>query len=446
VKVVLQENNLNGDQTVYIFLTYVTLVLFIYMLKLQSLFGLFVFIFLAWIISENRKRINFRVIFACLFLQLGAAVILLTVPWCKDFFLTLNKVAGALQASTTKGTTFVFGYLGGGAVPFDISDHSNLFILAFQALPLILVVSAISSVLFYWRVLPAIVKGLAFILKKATGISGALGLCVSANIFVGMVEAPLIVKPYISKMTRSELFTLMTSGMATVAGTVMFLYAGFLSHIVDDAIGHILTASIISAPAAILVSTLMVPREKELQSADEEFAPSQNAGSTVDALVKGVDAGVTLLINITAMLIVMVALVALLNMFLGFISPFSGTPLTFQKILGWFMAPVVWLTGIPWSESAAAGQLMGTKTVLNELIAYIDLAHLPANVLSERSRIIMTYSLCGFANFASLGIMIAGLRSIAPDREKDILSLAPKSIIAGTLATLKTGAVAGMIL
>jgi CNT family concentrative nucleoside transporter len=416
------------------------------MLKIQSLFGLLVLIFLAWIISENRGKINFRVIFACLFLQFGAAFLLLTVPWCKDFFLALNKVAGAIQASTTKGTTFVFGYLGGGTVPFDISDHSNLFILALQALPLILVISAISSVLFYWRILPAIVKVLAFILKKVTGISGALGLCVSANIFVGMVEAPLIIKPYISRMTRSELFTIMTSGMATVAGTVMFLYAGFLSHIIDDAIGHILTASIISAPAAILVSTLMVPREKELQSIDEDFVPSQNAGSTIDALVKGVDAGVTLLINITAMLIVMVALVALFNIFLEFISPLSGAPITFQNIIGWCMAPIVWLTGIPWSESAVAGQLMGTKTVLNELIAYIDLAHLPKDALSERSRIIMTYSLCGFANFASLGIMIAGLRAIAPDREKDILSLAPKSIIAGTLSTLMTGAIAGIFL
>jgi len=414
------------------------------MLKLQSLLGLFVLILIAWGLSENRKNIDARAIAGCLVLQIGLAFFLLTIPIFKDFFLYLNKAAQALQDSTNAGTSFVFGYLGGGKTPFKVSDGSNLFILAFQALPLILVISALSSVLFYWRVLPAIVKAMAFALKQATGISGALGLCVAANVFVGMVEAPLLVRPYVSKMTRSELFTLMVSGMATVAGTVMFLYAGFLSKIIPNALGHLLTASIISAPAAILVSILMVPRGKGEKHSETELVVPSDASSTTDALVKGVDAGVKLLISIIAMLVVMVALVSLFNAILRTL-PLT-TPLTFQKLIGWCMAPVVWLTGIPASESAAAGQLMGTKIILNELIAYLDMAHMPAGTLSGRSYVIMTYSLCGFANFASLGIMIAGLRNIAPDREKDILSLAPKSIAAGVLATLMTGAVAGIIL
>jgi CNT family concentrative nucleoside transporter len=414
-------------------------------LKVQALVGVMILTLLAWSISENRKKVNYRVIAGCLFLQFAVALLFLspiTAPYSKKVFLILNKLALVLQESSKAGTTFVFGYLGGGDIPFQVTNRKNLFVLGVEALPLVLFISALSSVLFYWRILPLFVKGVAFILKKTTGISGALGLSVSANIFVGMVEAPLMVRPYVSKMSRSELFTLMTTGMATVAGTVMFLYANFLNGVVPDPIGHILTASIISAPAAIMISILMVPRESGLEDNKSEYTPVNHANSTMDALVKGVDAGIKLLISIIAMLIVMVAIVALLNAILGL---FPGE-LTFQKIVGWVMAPVVWLTGIPWKECVPAGQLMGTKTVLNELIAYIELSQIPKGVLSERSRIIMTYSLCGFANFASLGIMIAGLRSIAPDRDKDILSLAPKTIIAGTLATLMTGAIAGMMM
>jgi len=378
------------------------------MLKVQSLIGVFVLILLAWSISENRKKLNFRVIGGCLFLQFSVALLFLspiTAPYSQKIFLALNQLAVILQESSKEGTTFVFGYLGGGVIPFEVTNPKNLFVLGIEALPLVLLISALSSVFFYWRVLPMVVRGVAFILRKTTGISGALGLSVSANIFVGMVEAPLMVRPYVSKMSRSELFTLMVSGMATVAGTVMFLYASFLAGIVPDPIGHILTASIISAPAAILISILMVPREKGLEEGDAEYTPVISASSTMDALVKGVDAGTKLLISIISMLIVMVALVAILNAILGLLPG----EFTLQKILGVAMAPVVWLTGIPWSECETAGQLMGTKTVLNELFAYINLSQLPEGALSERSRIIMTYSLCGFANFGSLGIIYVPL-------------------------------------
>ena len=412
--------------------------------RIQSMVGLLALILISWLLSDNRRKVDFRVVAGCLFLQFSFAILFLKVAFFRDCFLYLNQAAKALQDASLAGTRFAFGYIGGGDAPFEITKPGNFFILAFQGLPMVLLISALSSVLFYWKVLPKIVFAVSFILRKATGIGGAVALGVAANIFVGMVEAPLMIRPYVSRMTRSELFTLMVSGMATVAGTVMFLYAMILSGIVHGAMGHILVASIISAPAAIMVSLLMIPGDHEKREDSEEFIPPQTAKSTMDALVKGVDAGVKLLVSIVAMVIVMVALVYLLNAILG-LAPFDER-LTFQRLLGWCMAPVVWLIGVPWSESVAAGQLMGTKIVLNELIAYVDMAKLPPAALSEISRIIMTYAMCGFANFASLGIMIAGLRGVAPEREKDILSLGPKSILAGVIATLMTGAIAGILI
>lgn len=420
--------------------------------KLQSFVGLIVLILISWLLGLllnklfkfEYKKINFRVVGGCLLLQFCIAVVFLQVKIVRISFGLLNHVAKALQDACSAGTKFAFGYVGGGNAPFDVTQAQNTFVFAFQALPLVLLISALASVLFYWKILPKVVQGISFVLRKATGISGALGLGVAANIFVGMVEAPLLIRPYIVKMTRSELFTLMVSGMATVAGTVMFLYAMLLEKTIPDAMGHILVASVISAPAAILISVLMIPGDYEKIEESSEFIPPVNARSTMDALVKGVDSGVKLLISIVAMVIVMVALVTLVNIILGLIP--LQEPLTFQKIVGWCMAPIVWLIGVPWSEAVTAGQLMGTKIVLNELIAYLDMAHLPAGALCERSRIIMTYAMCGFANFGSLAIMIAGLRVMAPEKEKDILMLGGWSVVAGVLATLMTGAVVGILI
>jgi CNT family concentrative nucleoside transporter len=315
-------------------------------------------------------------------------------------------------------------------------------VLAFRALPLVVVVSALSALLFYWRVLPWIVKGFALMLEKTMGVGGAIGLSSAANVFVGMVEAPLVVKPYIRDMSRSELFILMSCGMATVAGTVMALYASILSRVIPDALGHILVASIISTPAAIAISVLMVPGEA---LATEGKLVPQSATSSMDALTRGTVDGVQLLINIVAMLLVLVALVSLANEILALLPPVSGSPITLQRVLGLVMAPLVWIMGIPWSEASAAGALMGTKTVLNELLAYIDLARLPAGTLSPRSSLMMTYALCGFANFGSLGIMIGGLATMAPERRDEVVSLGGKTIVSGTLATCVAGAVVGIL-
>jgi len=379
-------------------------------------------------------------------LQIVIALVLLKMPIAKDFFLLLGDGVQAILTATKIGTTFVFGYLGGGDLPFEEKYPGSSFVLAFQALPLILVMSALSALLFHWRILPLIVRGFSWCLQRSMGVGGAVGVSAAANIFVGMIEAPLLIRPYLRQLSRSELFMVMTCGMATIAGTVMVLYATFISSVIPDAIGHILSASVISAPAAILIARLMEPGGDESTGGGEMVLPPSDIRSSMEAVTRGTMDGVTLLLNVTAMLIVLVALVALANMILGLIPEIGGEPMSVQRILGWGMAPVVWLIGIPWSEAPAAGALMGTKTILNEFIAYLQLAGLPEGTLSERSRMIMVYALCGFANFGSLGIMIGGLSAMAPDRRSEIVSLGLKSIVSGTIATLMTGAVVGILM
>jgi len=378
-----------------------------------------------------------------LFLQLICAVALLKIPALKEIMAGFNEAVLLLQRATESGAAFVFGYLGGGPLPFEETQAGASFILAFRALPLIIVISALTSVLTYWRVLPMIVRGFAYVLERTMGVGGAVGLCAAANIFVGMVEAPLFIRPYVSMLTRSELFVVMCTGMATIAGTVLVLYASVLHEVVPDVAGHLLIASIISAPAAIMVAKLMVPESAPSGVSERPELPTF-ANGTMDALTRGTESGLKLFLNIVAMLLVLVALVQLVNSLLGLLPSFSGQAISLQRLLGFVMAPVVWLMGIPWSEASTAGALMGTKTVLNEFLAYLDMARLPADTLSERSRLIMTYALCGFANFGSLGIMIGGLATMVPERRGEIVGLGLKSIIGGTLATSCTAAVIGL--
>ncbi len=410
---------------------------------LQSALGLLALIAGAWLVSERRRAFPWRLVIGGLALQLALGAALLHLPPFKRFFLTLNEVLLALEDATAAGTSFVFGYVGGAEPPFETGGPGTTFILAFQALPLVLVMSALSALLFYWRVLPLAVRGTSWLLRRALGIGGALGLGTAANIFVGMVEAPLLVRPYLRALSRSELFALMTVGMATIAGTMMVLYASIVGEVVPDALGHILTASIISAPAALVVADLMVPPGAGVAAGD--LAPPQRAASSMDAVTQGALQGVELLLNIVALLIVLVALVSLVNIVLGLFPQIAGEPLTLQRLLGWLMAPVVWLIGIPWGEAQTAGALMGTKIVLNEFLAYMDLAALPERALSPRSELIMTYAMCGFANLGSLGIMIGGLGTMVPERRAEVVALGLKSILGGVLATLMTGAVVGLL-
>jgi CNT family concentrative nucleoside transporter len=339
----------------------------------------------------------------------------------------------------------VFGYLGGGALPFDLKAPGADFILAFQALPVVLVMSVLTTLLFYWRVLPPVVRGMAWLLERTLGVGGAVGLSTAANIFLGMVEAPLFIRPYLVQLTRSELFLVMTGGMAGIAGTVLVLYATLLAPLIPDAAAHFVIASVLGAPAAILVSLIMVPETDDRRTGGGFGDPDMHASSTMDAIVKGTTAGLELLLNIIAMLIVLVALVSLANAILGLLPAIGGSAISLQRMLGIIMAPVCWLMGLPWPQAITAGSLMGTKTVLNELIAYVDLSKLGPDALDPRSRLIMLYAMCGFANFGSLGIMIGGLGTMAPERRDEINALGLKSIVSGTLTTCLIGAIVGVL-
>jgi CNT family concentrative nucleoside transporter len=376
-------------------------------------------------------------------LEFVIALAFLKLPGTKELFLVLGDAVAALQEATKVGTSFVFGYLGGGPLPFAVTAPEATFILALQALPLVLVISAVSAVLFHWRILPVVVRAFAWALERAFGIGGAAGLSTAANVFVGQVEAPLLVRPYLATVSRADLFLIMTGGLATIAGTVMVLYSSFLQGIVPDPIGHMLTASVMNAPATIVIARLMVPTDSA--AAEPPVELGRMYASTMDAITRGTLDGVALLINISAMLIVLVALVALANLGLGVFPDAWGGPVTLQRILGYALAPLAWLMGIPWAEATTAGGLLGTKIVLNELIAYLEFARLPRGALGTESRLIMTYALCSFANFGSLGIMIGGLAVIAPERRGDVVALGLRSIVAGTLATCLTAAIVGLL-
>lgn len=410
-------------------------------MELRGLLGSMTILLLACLLSENRRNISWRPVAVGLVLQFALAFLLLKVPFFKTFFLLLNRLALALEQATVAGTSVVFGFLGGGPLPYAETTLGASFVLACRALPLVLVISALSSLLFYWRVLPWVVNFFSWLLTKSMRVGGAVGVGAAANIFIGMVEAPLCVRPYLQRMSRSELFTLMVCGMSTIAGTVLVLYASILQQAIPDALGHILTASLMSAPAAIAVAQLMVPQIGE--PTDAGIVQLNEATSGMDAITRGTMDGVKLLLNIIAMLIVLVALVALCNQGLGLFPEIGGEPVSLQRLFGYLAAPLVWLIGVPWNESLVAGSLLGTKTVLNEFVAYLELAALSPEALSPRSRLIMTYAMCGFANFGSLGIMLGGMGTMVPERRDEIVSLGMKSILAGVMATCMTGAIVG---
>lgn len=413
-------------------------------MKFQPLFGFLVFIGIAWLASENRRRIHWKLIAIGVVIQLSLGLLFFKIPLFQATISKLNGIVLALEQSTRAGTSMVFGYLGGSTLPFEESFPGASFILAFNALPMILVISALSSLFFYWRVLPVIIQIFSFILEKTLKIGGAEGLGLAANIFVGMVESPLLIRPYIQKLTRSELFSILSCGMATVAGTVIVLYASILSSVASDALGHILIASVISIPAAYVISKIIVPETNTITEASLQRDP--RISSAFQAITEGTIQGVKLLVNVTAMLIVMVALVELINIAFSLLPEINGQTLTLQGIFGILFSPVAWLIGIPWEETHTAGSLLGTKTVINELVAYLALANLPEGALNHTSTTVLIYSMCGFANPGSLGIMIGGLTAIAPDRKQEVIELSVKSMLSGTLAALMTGSVASMFL
>lgn len=412
--------------------------------EFQGLLGILFFLGVCWLVSENRKKVSPKIIIMGLLTQVFLAVIMTELTMVRSFFMKLGQLVAALKDATLQGTSFVFGYIGGGEIPFLMKEGGNTFSLTFQALPMVFVVSAISMLLFYWRILPLIVKCFSWILQRVMGIGGALGVCGAAKIFLGQTEAPLLIRPYLNELSRSELFTVMTLGMATTSGTVMALYAALLDSAVPNVLAHILTASIISVPAAITLSRIMVPQVGDVTSGN--LIMPYEFTSSMDAISKGASDGIRLFINIVAVLIVFVALVALLNKMMASVLPYVyGEPLTLQRVLGTIMAPFTWLMGIPWEEAKIAGSLLGTKTILNEIYAFTELSRMTPDLLSPHSRLIMVYALCGFANFSSIGIQIGGLGTMAPERRKDIISLGFKAVFAGTLSTMMSGTIVGLL-
>jgi concentrative nucleoside transporter, CNT family len=413
--------------------------------RLQAFLGMFGILALAWACAENRRRVDWRQTAGGLAVSFVCAAIFLKVPFVAQTLGLLNAPVQAIADATRAGTALVFGYLGGGPLPFDEKLPGSAFVLALQALPIVLVMSALTTLLFYWGVLPAIVRGISWALRRTMGVGGAVGLSTAANVFVGMVEAPLFVRPYLAKVSRSELFVVMAGGMASIAGTVMVLYATIVARIVPDAFAHILIASLLSAPVTILIGRLMVPETLD-DATDAVLGPLEPvAQGTMDAIVKGTSAGLELLLNICALLVVLVALVALANAGLGLLPDIAGAPLKIERALGWAFAPIAFAMGIPWAEAAQAGALMGIKTALNEFVAYLALAGEGGAGLSERTRLILLYAMCGFANFGSLGIMIGGLATMCSERRGEIVELGLKSLVAGTFATCLMGAMVGVL-
>jgi CNT family concentrative nucleoside transporter len=415
------------------------------MQELQSAFGMLALLAIAWLISENRGAVSLRQAAVGLAVTFAIAALFLKVPEITVGFSAVNHTIDAIADATKAGTAFVFGYVGGGPLPFELKVPGAEFSLAFQALPVVLVMSVLTSLLFYWRILPPIVRGLSWVLERTLGVGGAVGLSAAANIFLGMIEAPLFIRPYLVNLTRAELFIVMSVGMACIAGTVLVIYAGLLGPVIPNAPAHLVVASVLDAPAAILISLIMVPDPSGQRTGASLPKVASTASSTMDAIVQGAAAGLELLLNICVMLIVLVALVHLVNAILGLLPDIGGAPVSLQRALGYLMAPVCWLMGIPWKDAVTAGSLMGIKTILNEFIAYIELSKLPSEALEPRSRLIMLYAMCGFANFGSLGIMIAGLSTMAPERRADVISLGFKAIVSGTLATCLIGAIVGVL-
>lgn len=414
------------------------------MMIARGLLGIAAILALAWCVSENRRAVPLRTVFGGVVLQLALAALLLRFPPAARVFLVLDDAVNALQKATDAGTGFVFGYLSGGPAPFQIVYPASSFILAFRALPLVLVIGALASLLFYWGILQRVVQGFAWLLRRSMGVGGALGLGAAVHIFVGMVEAPLLVRPYLARMSRGELFALMTCGMAGIAGTMMVIYATILGPVIPNALGFILIASVISTPAALAVAAVMIPFDAAA-SEPAQLVTDDPASGVMDAIVRGTTAGLQLLINVIAMLVVLVALTTLLNLILTALPDWRGAPVTLQRLLGIIFAPLMWLVGLPWSEATTAGQLMGTKTVLNELVAYVNLAQLPAGTFTPRSQLMLTAALCGFANLGSVGIIIGGVGAMVPERRAEIASLGLRSLVSGTAATCMSAAVVGIL-
>jgi CNT family concentrative nucleoside transporter len=413
--------------------------------QMQGLVGVAILTLGAWALSEDRSgRPGFRWILGALLLQIVVALVVVRVPFVWSVIGLANHAVAAIEKATLVGSSYMFGYTGGAPVPFVLKEGAaSPLIIAFQILPLIIVYSALAALLWQWGVLSRIVAGLSWALRRTLGVSGVVGLSSGASIFLGVVEAPLVVRAYFERMSRSELFAVMTLAMATISGAILVLYAQTLARTVPDAVGHMISASLISLPAAILIARLMVPGSGATEASVEETGLRYD--SSIDAIVRGTMDGVQLFLAVIGMIIVIFALVALADQVLALAPAVQGEPLSLRRIFGWLFAPLMWTLGVPWDQAPQAGALMGTKTILNEYVAYMDLAALPAGSLDPRSQLIVTYALCGVANLASVGLLVSTIGTLAPSRRAEAAGLGMKSWVAGNMASAMTGAVIGLV-
>lgn len=418
--------------------------------NLQGAIGLAALLSVAWLLSEDRAaRPRWRWIAGALALQFAVALIVTRVPFVWTLVGYANSAVSAIERATLVGSSYMFGYTGGAPIPFVLRPGAQQpVIVAFQILPLIIVFSALAALLWHWGVLRAAVRGLSWALRKTLGVSGVVGLGAGSTMFLGVVETPLVLKAWFARMSRSDLFAIMVLIMATISGAILVLYATTLSKTVPNAVGHMIVASLISLPAAVLVARLMVPPRAEPEpdlAPDAEPATDLKYDSSMDALIRGTADGVTLVLAVLGIIIVIFALVNLADQMLMLLPLVEGTPLTLQRIFGWLFAPAMWSVGVPWDQATAAGGLMGTKAILNEYVAYLELAALPAGTLDPRSLLIVTYSLCGVANLASVGLIVSTVGTLCPERRGDVASLGMKSWLAGNMVSLMTGAVIGLV-
>lgn len=411
-------------------------------MNIHGVLGLILFPVIAWLLANKRNTFPLKMVLVTICSQFVFGLLFLKVPPLRQVLVYLNEFVLAIEKASSHGAQFMFGYLAGGKTPFEMIDPGANFIIAFRILPIILVVSALSAALFHLGVLPWMIKMFSRLLQRTLKISGVEGFGVSASLFMGIVETPLLIKPLLKKMTLSSTFMILTACMSTVAGTVMVLYASVLGSAIEDSLGHILVASLMSAPASILFARLMYPKENDQVQDLEEIKIERNSDSVLEAMVNGTMEGVQLVLGVAAMIIVLFALVFLVDQMLALL-PFD---LSLKKIFSFAFFPFVWLMGIPLSELSVASELMATKTVFNEFVSYQALVGLEQGALSDRGQILMTYAMCGFANFGSLGLLIGSLATLVPERKKEFIVLAVRSMISGTLATMMTGTVVGMIL
>lgn len=415
--------------------------------NLQGLIGLAALVLLAWLISENRAaRPGWRWIAGALVLQIAIALVVTRVPFVWEVVGLANRAVSAIEAATLVGSSYMFGYIGGAPLPFELKEGATPpLVIAFQILPLVIVFSALSALLWHWGILRAAVRGLSWALQRTLGVSGVVGLGGGATIFLGVVESPLVLRAWFGRMSRSDLFMIMVLIMATISGAILVLYATTLSKTVPNAVGHMIVASLISLPAAVLLARLMVPPAEKGEEESESIEPDLKYESSMDAAVRGTMEGVQLMLAVIGVIIVVFALVNLVDQILALVPTGLNEPLTLRAVFGWLFSPFMWAIGIPWEQAGAAGALMGTKAILNEYVAFLDLAALDPGTLDARSLLIVTYALCGVANLASVGLIVSAISTLAPERRAEVAGLGMKSWIAGNMASMMTGAVIGLV-